>query len=71
MTTKDNMLTDVSAELEKEFGKHMELRNVQSSMMRLMLFIPVKYYCKPEKKQRLLNLNLLRELVLPSHIYHV
>jgi DNA-binding XRE family transcriptional regulator len=22
MTTKDNMLTDVSAELEKEFGKH-------------------------------------------------
>lgn len=42
MNTKDNMITDISAELEKEFGVP-GTPNVPSSMKKHMLSIQGKY----------------------------
>ena len=42
MSTKNNMLTDISAELDREFGAP-GTQNVKSLMKRHTLFILVKY----------------------------
>jgi hypothetical protein len=49
MSTKNNMLTDISAELDKEFGAP---GNVKSSMKRHTLFILVKYCWMHDGKQK-------------------
>lgn len=51
MSTKNNMLTDISAELDKEFGAP-GTRNVKSSMKRHTLFILVKYCWMHDGKQK-------------------
>ena len=51
MSTKNNMLTDISAELDKEFGAP-GTPNVKSSMKRHTLFILVKYCWMHDGKQK-------------------
>ena len=51
MSTKNNMLTDISAELDKEFGAPGTPER-ESSMKRHTLFILVKYCWMHDGKQK-------------------